>query len=871
MAKPPFILTQTFRLLLETERPERYLRPEYFRAGRNASSAMGEQDLGDWVTINRNDVLRGRVKAENGATCDLSRLVLTTDAGVGKTTAMRWLNAMLNRSSDDNAAFFFTFSKLTARPDDLIDEVLVPILLEAGSGDGSGKIDGPGGRRILETLRDQGRLVLLIDALDQAPVDGSAADALKQLLKDPRWRECRLIVSGRPHSLQRHWRGLFDDEHGSGWRFVQVDEFDENQQRLFLGKDGGGRDRYELIPAEAREILATPRVLEYLRKLSDAELMQIKTAGDVYWLSIEHLLVEGMRGSRRARQIGLAVEEETPANVQARSLAQARKLLGAIAFEMTATSNVRRDPDSGQEHQVPNFDGVRRGRFTAFRARLIERLAAPGDAALLSRDLDSLAALNDFVSQGFFDTVEGLQEIFWRNRMLQEFFTAYWLSQHGSDQDAQCLRDWIYLPQEPLSEEYYWVWRFVAEMHGDAVEPSVWARTIESVFRPGDGSAAGTKRSTEMIYRAWATLRQLSDEGEQAAREVRDCFLGEFEHEILSGNRGEQPRQIARAFCENFVEIPAGEFRMGAPPEKQGATEKIRTKWADFLDQDGEPAARAQSLVDQSLAFTPGKRGKEEREFEVRWWTDVFRDRDLDAVLTRIYPLDETPEESLQTVDAYQLARTPTLNAYFWLFIPKHGLESSYFSKEYKETSPDGDTPVIFVTWYDAWVFCRWAIGIDLVAACRANMNGSTRPRQARLGNRVIGGAMSSTLTNAMATQVSGAPRLRRNHTRTRGDWWICLGTFGNGRRTSTASNTIATSRPKVPPVCCVAARGATMRTIVARRVASTGDRRTPITSVVFAWPGLENLSPFSLFFSARRRRARSIAESDLGEVRTLR
>lgn len=573
--KPPFIETQTFRLLLETERPERFLRPEYFRAGRGASPAMGEQNLGDWVTIDRHDVMRNGVTSEDGTACDLSRMVVTTDAGVGKTTEMRWFEAMLNRAAGDTAAFFLTFSQLPARVDDLLDEVLLPRLLEARTGDGPAAaddtvaIDRDEGRRVLEHLRGQGRLVLLLDALDQAPTDGSAAELLKQLLKDPQWRRCRLIVSGRPHALQRFWAGLFAAEHGIGWRFVQVDEFDETQQRIFLGQDAGGRDRFELIPAEAREILATPRVLEYLRGLPDSDLKRIKTAGDVYWLSIQHLLVEGMRGSNSARQIGLAAQEETPANVQARSLAQARKLLGAIAFEMTSTSMVRRDPDSGQEHQVPNFDGVRRGRFGAFRERLLERLASPTDAPLLSRDLDSLAALNDFVSQSFFDTVEGLQEIFWRNRTLQEFFAAYWLSQHSTDQDANRLWDWIYLPHQPLTEEYYWVWRFLAEMHDDAVEPGAWARAIEPVFRPGDGTSAGTKRSTELIYRAWNTLQQLADDGEMAAREVFTGFVGEFEREILSGTAVMNCGRLPSNSAITLSSFPPASFRWALRPRNR--------------------------------------------------------------------------------------------------------------------------------------------------------------------------------------------------------------------------------------------------------------------------------------------------------------
>jgi hypothetical protein len=295
--------------------------------------------------------------------------------------------------------------------------------------------------QVLAALRSQGKLVLLLDALDQAPPDGVAVDVLHGLLNDPEWRGCRFVVSGRPHALQRHWQRLFDTELGIAWRFVQLDEFNEREQRQFLGQTRDARERFDLIPQEAREILSTPRVLEYLRDLPDRELQQIRTAGDVYWHSINHLLREGMKNSDEARHIGLASQEPTPKTVQRRSLRRALELLGGIAFGMSSTLVPRAggDPDE----LVPNFDGVPPGRFRQFADRvqgLLERRPGQPSRQLLDRDIDSLAALNDFLSHGIFDTdVTGLDRIFWRNRTLQEFFTAYWLAQFCTDDDAALL------------------------------------------------------------------------------------------------------------------------------------------------------------------------------------------------------------------------------------------------------------------------------------------------------------------------------------------------------------------------------------------------------------------------------------------------
>jgi len=707
--KPPFIASQGLRLLLDTDQPQRFLRAEYFRAGRGVGPSVSEADLGTWIGMARTDVVAGQTTLAGGSPCSLRRLAITTDAGVGKTIALRWLGRELNRPGGDTAAFLLTFHQLPVRAEDLIRHTLVPQLQHA-TGNEASHLSADDAARVLESLRSKGRIVLLLDALDQAPPDGASVHVLRSLLEDHDWDACRIVVSGRPHALQRHWERLFANALGFGWRFVQLDEFDPEQQRQFLGRTGDGRERYDLIPESAREILCTPRVLEYLHDLPDGELQLIQTAGDVYWHSINHMLKEGMKNSEAARHLGLSPDEPTPATVQQRSLARGRELLGAIAFRMTATLTPRAGSDAGE--LAPNFDGVPPGEFQRFTDDVYTLLARrPGASHRqhLDRDLDSLAALNDFLSHGIFDTdVVGLDRIFWRNRTLQEFFTAYWLAQYCNEADADGLWNWVSLPERPLTEEYYWVWRFLCEMHPDAREPAAWARAIEPLFRPGDGTAEGTKRSCELIYRAWQPLDKLAADGYEDARRVQAAFFGEFENVILAGQRGAEPQRIARQFCDSFIDVPAGEFQMGAPPEKQGMPEDLRRRWKQYLERKGDPTERAAAHI-ASWTFSPGKQGQEWRKDELEWWTEVFRKKDLEAVVRRYYKLNETPAEPTQNVDGFRLSRWPTINAWYRLFDPGHGVTDSWYRDVYARISPDADTPAIFVTWFDAWVFCLWA------------------------------------------------------------------------------------------------------------------------------------------------------------------
>ncbi len=512
--KPPFIQSQSLRLLLETDRPERFLNPQYFRAGRGPRSGAPDEDHGEWGQIERDELVRNH-QGDSEALLDFTRVVITTDAGVGKTTTMQWLEAALSRPNSSTMAFFLTFSNVPLSPAQLLSELARRIMQVENDAD----ITEEDALRAVTRLRDEGRLVLLLDALDQEPADGSAAALVSQLLQDQAWENCRFVISGRPHAIQRHWSQIFATNHEHGWKFVQVDEFKPDEQRQFLGSDGGGTDRLDLIPEEAREILSTPRVLSYLRGLPDQDLHRIRTVGDVYWHSIQHLLTEGMQGSEPARRIALAVAEATPQKVQARSKRRAQQLLAAIAFEMTTNPSSRVDGGNGDWSTAPNFDGVSRNTFQRFRTRLLSRLSSSAVAGAtqesLDRDLDGLAALNNFIEQGFFDTaVEGMQDLFWRNRSMQEFFTALWLSQYCTKDDAAQLWNWLYLPDQLATEEYYWIWRFLCAMHPDARDPEAWLLAVEPIYRPGDGTVTGTRRSAEFIYRAWEPLQELISLGE---------------------------------------------------------------------------------------------------------------------------------------------------------------------------------------------------------------------------------------------------------------------------------------------------------------------------------------------------------------------
>lgn len=88
-SKPPYIASQRMRLLTDTKHPRRHLHAESFRQRREDGESAGHDN--DWVEVSREHVALDRAQV-NGEPCSLHRLVITTDAGMGKTATLQWLN-----------------------------------------------------------------------------------------------------------------------------------------------------------------------------------------------------------------------------------------------------------------------------------------------------------------------------------------------------------------------------------------------------------------------------------------------------------------------------------------------------------------------------------------------------------------------------------------------------------------------------------------------------------------------------------------------------------------------------------------------------------------------------------------------------------
>jgi NACHT domain len=526
-SRPRYIVDQTWRLLMDTENPLMHLKPEYFRAGH---SSVADGTLADWVALwleleDHERVALDQVVDRNGKPISLHRLMITTDAGMGKSAAVQWLWYRINKSDSGKVAFRIDVRQLervlvgtnkTAR--------LITELASQWHSLCDEKLSADDAADYLQAFRIRGDIVLILDGLDQASGDVSGLQWL--LTSDSLWGRCRIILAGRPHSIKHYASKLFTH---LNWRYLRVEEFTDQQQQAYLGNMPDGRSRWHEIPEDARPILTVPRVLSYLRGWDDYS--QIRSAADVYAKAVDHLIQGSMEQSAKACLIGPDVPRDEVPTVSKNRVRSAKSLLGLIAFETLVYYHEKPKPHpllfqdrsnnqtafqaevhvTGPEEPVPEYnEGIDVGEFGDFERKLIERFDELKFLGSAGNSLIGLGWLNTVLEHGLLDLdCEGIDQIKFSNRSLHEFFVAYYLASDATEEDCRHLWNWLFLKDQTNTDAYYHIWQYLCEMPEECRNNRKWLNAIETLYLPAvqqtqdDGTTHWvSKRSTEMIYRS---------------------------------------------------------------------------------------------------------------------------------------------------------------------------------------------------------------------------------------------------------------------------------------------------------------------------------------------------------------------------------
>ncbi|MEW6073952.1 MAG: SUMF1/EgtB/PvdO family nonheme iron enzyme [Planctomycetota bacterium] len=597
------------------------------------------------------------------------RWVIRGDPGCGKTTLMRHLAWELAGESS---------------PEWVPVYVRVRHLLEAAGGRGDPwkriqallQVQGHETDLIdaLEGLREAGRLLVLLDGLDEAPRDkGGAARSLLTVL-DQDLGAAPLVVSTRRIGY---------DSLGGEFQDADVLGLDRAARIELLGKCLQGRDATPLGRGPA----------EWLDQFArDPSLSRF--AGNPLLLTLMALLLgrgeapSSLRSELYAQVLRLLLEgKQRPEPEAIPCEADVRVALGCIAHGMTQAGQTEAVPSLLEKHLR-----AMRTLGSDERASLECLQAEPLWAGSVFRILETVA--NHTGILGPYDGREGPWR-FW-HRSFQEALTAERLALRGEEklvEFAAQVQNHLDLWAEPF-----------ALATGMLAEPD---RLVESLV----------KVNAPLGLRALATAQRVAPETilgvlrfqgriRESREEERWEVYGRVLELIGDPERGLRLLDTLRRSTRNGADLYFIDQAFARAAEDHPSHAHLARGLARELF-DGLPSPMA--ALPPTLRTCDG---------DVNPWVAIplGRFRMGSTKKDRMAYQDEFPQHEVEIQTPFEMWAVPVTNGQYRAFDPEH--ESS--------SEPDGDRlPVVDVTWYEAVMFCRW-LGARLPTeaeweyACRA-------------------------------------------------------------------------------------------------------------------------------------------------------
>ncbi|MBS0202904.1 MAG: SUMF1/EgtB/PvdO family nonheme iron enzyme [Planctomycetes bacterium] len=458
------------------------------------------------------------------------RLVVTEDAGAGKTVVSWWIRALLcNRT---NPCLVVRHEGVL--PEDLRGS-LESVVREACVQNGVNATD------LIGALLQQRRIVVILDALDQAsPETVKQLEHLDKLGSEHELSRLRWIVTSRSHAVAAKRSNLF-----RAWQMARIELFGPKRREAYRQQLFARHERYsalwqQLIPDESAvaDLIRFPLVLQMVRELvqeaarNGSRLKALRNRGDLYWRISQLLMERAFKKTEREMRAG-----DLPGLVE---------VTACFGIEMMLTTRKQFG------FRVPS-GLIRRVKQDARRRFL-------GSEDEWNRCLELLQDTH-FTDRSMLLSETGVNpELSFRSLKMMEFAAGVYLAQFATTSIRSELA-----PQVGDSL-WYWPFRFALELPSMRVRRSEVAafrrealiNSIVPLFRRPEENV----RPTELMYRAAMMFQdhpEMRADWNDILTEYRQQFL-----EILRGTDPTRARRAAELLTDDDVQSLVATGQTGA-------------------------------------------------------------------------------------------------------------------------------------------------------------------------------------------------------------------------------------------------------------------------------------------------------------------
>lgn len=583
------------------------------------------------------------------------RWVILGDPGAGKTTLVRHLAAGLAREVGRPwVPVLDSLPRMMREREWLLDRIARRLRRAGHSAEGL--------TAVLDREGKEGRLLLLLDGLDEVPKeDREEAEALLRDLSS-RWPQAPLVVTSRPIGYHRP---------GSEFRELELLPLDEARRREFLAR-WFGRSTGRQDDDRAVEALAVLR--------DDPNLWEL--SGNPLYLTLFALLVE----------------QEASLQQDRRRLRNRRDLYDRV-FDLLLSGEHKPEPKA-IEHRDAVREVLRHLAFVMTRANLDAEPKPALVSRLYKKELDSLreelervpswrrgleSFLDDLAEQtGILGPHDG-PEADWRfwHRTFREALAAEALDKRWKKGGAPAI---LAHAKEITGDESRWAEPY-ALLAGRVKEPDELVRAL-------------VKESPALGLRALATAQGLKEKTitevlELTAEDVNERgqvflrlpeLLGDGERAVLLIDRLRRATRNGNDLF--FLDLAAREV-VRLYPDHARAAENLLARFFDHIPKPPEELFR---WIETPL------------DGRVELWREIPAGSFWMGSPDGVGDTDEHPRHRITFRSGYQMAAVPVTNSQYLRFDPKK--EPRSWEGVTAEELPHH--PRVEVTWYEAVSYCRW-------------------------------------------------------------------------------------------------------------------------------------------------------------------